>query len=172
MRDDARYAMLAIPNTEVKYIYRNTVMNWFDHTIQTWNLQPFYQALENYDTDTMEQMLTEFLSETISFYDYGENYYHGFLTGLLKGSGKYIVKSNRENGLGRSDLILRTPSIRGRAFVIEVKIASCFSEMERKCNDALTQIKDMKYCDELKAEGFQNIHPYGICFWKKEAMVR
>lgn len=172
MKDDARYAALAIPNTEVKYIYRNTVLAWFDRAVQSWNLQPLYQALENGDTAAMEQILTEFLSETISFYDYAENYYHGFIAGLLKGNGKYIVKSNRENGLGRTDLLLRTPSIRGRAFVIEVKAASRYSEMENKCLEALEQIKEMMYCEELRAEGFKDIRAYGICFWKKEAMVR
>ena len=46
----------------------------------------------------MAEILSENLMETISFYDYQESYYHGFLVGLLKNIGNYIVQSNRESG--------------------------------------------------------------------------
>lgn len=48
--------------------------------------------------------------ETISFYDYREDYYHGFLAGLLKMMSGYTIKSNRGNGYGRSDLLLLSPA--------------------------------------------------------------
>lgn len=76
-------------------------MAWSDRKIGAWDFKEFFRAMEDGDTNCMEQVLTEVLSETISFYDYAENYYHGFLAGLLKCSDKYLVKSNRENGLGR-----------------------------------------------------------------------
>lgn len=111
--------------------------------------------------------------ETISFYDYAENYYHGFLAGILRtGGDKYIVKSNREAGLGRPDIVIRTPSVRGRAFVIEIKAADSLADMERQCQAALSQIKTQKYREEFLEEGFKNVWAYGICFWKKEVMVR
>lgn len=172
MDGSRQYVTLAIPNAEVKYIYENTVMTWFEDTLRQKDLTPLFQALEQGDTNTLERILTENLMETISFYDYAENYYHGFLTGLLRGSGTYAAKSNREAGLGRPDIILRTPSVRGRAFVIEIKTADSLREMEGRCLEALRQIKDMKYKEELEQEGFTNIRTYGICFWKKEAMVR
>ena len=133
MKEDSWYATMAIPNTEVKYIYRNTVMAWSDRKIGARDFKEFFWAMEDGDTNCMEQVLTEVLSETISFYDYAENYYHGFLAGLLKCSDKYLVKSNRENGLGRTDLILRTPSVRGRAIVFEIKTAASLREMEAEC---------------------------------------
>ena len=46
----------------------------------------------------MAEILSENLMETISFYDYQESYYHGFLAGMLKNIGNYIVLSNRESG--------------------------------------------------------------------------
>ena len=84
MEGTRQYLSLEIPNMEVKYIYENTITAWFDRKIRAADLSQFYSALENGNTEKMEQMLTEILSESISFYDYAENYYHGFLAGLLR----------------------------------------------------------------------------------------
>ena len=172
MEGTRQYLSLEIPNMEVKYIYENTITAWFDRKIRAADLSPFYSALENGDTERMEQILTEILSESISFYDYAENYYHGFLAGLLRGNGKYIVKSNRESGRGRPDLILRTPSVRGKAIILELKTADSLSDMEGRCQEALRQIEERGYRRDLEKEGFRQIDAYGICFWKKEAMVQ
>lgn len=172
MEGEVRYMTMAIPNAEVRYIYRNTVLAWFDHKLKTTDLTPLYRAFDEGDTQGMETLLTELLSETISFYDYAENYYHGFVAGILKGNGMYQVKSNRESGTGRADLILRTPSARGRAFVIEIKVADSLNAMEKGCDDALKQIKDKGYQGELFEVGFKNIWCYGICFYKKDAAVK
>ena len=172
MEGTRQYLSLEIPNMEVKYIYENTITAWFDRKIRAADLSQFYSALENGDTERMEQILTEILSESISFYDYAENYYHGFLAGLLRGNGKYIVKSNRESGRGRPDLILRTPSVRGKAIILELKTADSLSDMEGRCQEALRQIEERGYRRDLEKEGFRQIDAYGICFWKKEAMVQ
>ena len=173
MEGNRQYMTMAIPNEEVKYTYENTVLSWFDSNIRQKDFSPLFEALEQGDTDTMETILAENLMETISFYDYAENYYHGFLAGILRtGGDKYIVKSNREAGLGRPDIVIRTPSVRGRAFVIEIKAADSLADMERQCQAALSQIKTQKYREEFLEEGFKNVWAYGICFWKKEVMVR
>lgn len=172
MEGNRQYASMAIPNEEVKYIYENIILAWFDKKLRAQDLTPFYEALEMGNTDRMEQLLTDILADTISFYDYAENYYHGFVAGILRGNGTYLVKSNRESGNGRPDLVLRTPSVRGRAFIIEIKVAGSLQEMEEKCSQALKQIQDRNYRKELELEGFKNIQSYGFCFWKKEAMVR
>ena len=70
----------------------------------------------------MTDILNRQLFDTISFYDNAENFYHGFLTGILSQSENYLVKSNRESGNGRSDIIVKSPSLRGRSFIIEVKV--------------------------------------------------
>ena len=110
--------------------------------------------------------------DTISFYDYKEDYYHGFLAGLLKQNQKYSVKSNRESGLGRYDLVLKTCRIRqGRAFIIELKVAESIGGLEKGCKTALEQIKKSHYDSDLLNEGYTNIMRYGICFYKKECLV-
>lgn len=121
------YLTLAIPNTEVKLIYRNTILDWFDEKIRQKDLTGIYNALLKKDTQLLEIELSKNLMETISFYDYREDYYHGFLGGLLKMMDGYTIKSNRESGLGRSDLLLLSAPYIGKAIIIELKVADTFA---------------------------------------------
>lgn len=75
---------MKIPNTEIRTIYRDTVMNWFDAKVKQTDLKPLIQAMEEGDCCLMEEIISDQLMDTISFFDYGESYYHGFLAGLLK----------------------------------------------------------------------------------------
>lgn len=163
---------MAIPNTEVIYIYENTIRNWFDKKKRGLNISPLYAAIENGDTEQIAEEVSGFLMETISFFDYGESYYHGFLAGLLRNNGKYRVISNREAGLGRADIILKTPRIRnGKAIIMELKTVKSYHDMEKGCEAAIKQIEEQKYREELEQEGYQDILCYGICFFRKECLV-
>lgn len=101
LKGENRYVPMAIPNREVSYIYHNTIHRWFEKRQRKFDMQPFYQAKEEMNTEKMEEELSNFLAETINYYDYGESYYHGFLAGLFRQNGKYRILSNRETGLGR-----------------------------------------------------------------------
>ena len=166
------YLELSIPNTEIKTVYRSSIVTWFDQKIEKLDRSPLMKALEEGDCKTAESFLSEQLMETISYYDYAENYYHGFLTGLLSGTGKYLVASNRESGAGRPDLILRERKFMGRAMVMELKVAEKFMDMEAKCREALEQIETGQYEKSLTDDGYRPILKYGICFFKKGCMVR
>ncbi|MCI9447169.1 MAG: AAA family ATPase [Lachnospiraceae bacterium] len=167
-----RFVTMAIPNMEVSYIYENTISVWFDKKRKSFQMSPLYTAIEEGDTDTMEQEICGFLEETISYFDYGESYYHGFLAGLLGQNRKYRVMSNREAGLGRADIILKTPRIRkGRAIVLELKAVKSFHSMEEGCKAAILQIREKKYKEELQLEGYEDVTAYGICFFRKECVV-
>ena len=170
---ETTFVKLAIPNTEIRTIYKNTVRIWFDKKLERTDQTPLLKALEEGNCDAIEDLLSGQLLDAISFYDYKESYYHGFLTGMLKTAAKeYSVLSNRESGNGRPDLILKTSRIRkGRAFIIEVKVADTFSGMEDCCGKALAQIEDRNYAAALREEGYQDIESYGICFYQKECMV-
>lgn len=169
--EDTIYLTLAIPNAEVRYIYRNTILEWFDEKIGKTDLSALYRAVIEGDCDTFSNMVSEQLVETISFYDYAESYYHGFLSGLLKGCSGYITLSNRESGNGRPDIIMKTPSVRGMAIIMEIKIAKDFEKMEEGCNAALKQIAEQHYEASLYKEGYRRFLKYGICFYRKECMV-
>ena len=60
---------------------------------------------------------------------------------------------------------------RGRAMVLELKVADSVSQMEEACREALRQIAEHQYEQELKAEGYPRVDQYGICFCRKECMV-
>lgn len=172
LEGDTRYITMKIPNTEVRYIYKNTIQEWFGMKVKQKDLSVLYQAIEQSDADTMSRELSLNLQETISFYDYAESFYHGFVAGLLKHMKDYRILSNRESGDGRPDLILRTPSIRGRAVIIEIKAVDKLSDLDGGCEAALRQIEDKRYEASLKDEGYEIIIKYGICFYKKECLVK
>ena len=166
------YLSMTIPNEEIIYIYKNTIREWSLQYLEKQDLSGLVQAFENGDCETASGIITEQLLDTISFYDYKEDYYHGFITGLLKHGGKYIIKSNRESGLGRYDLVLKTKNIRnGRAIILELKVADKMDNLEKGCLDALEQIENLHYDNDIIKEGYTDIIKYGLCFYKKECLV-
>lgn len=110
--------------------------------------------------------------ETISFNDAYENFYHGFVAGILSGMKNYRIKSNREGGKGRSDLFIQPLTRRKAAFVIEFKIADKFEQLEQKAEEALQQIADRRYVEELRMDGYQNVIQYGISFFRKDCLIK
>ena len=100
---------LVITNKEVKIIFKDTVAQWFLETLDQECLTRFTQSLWQAEGKTLQAILNTILSNTISYFDNDENYYHGFLTGLLRGAGLF-VSSNRAHGLGRPDLIIENSS--------------------------------------------------------------
>lgn len=168
-----RYIFLRarIPNVEVVTIYENTIMNWFRSNIEKHDFRDLYEALEEGRAEKARDILNEQLFAAISFYDSAENFYHGFLTGILSQSENYLVKSNRETGNGRSDIMMRSPSLRGRSFVLEVKVSEHIDDLEADAEKALRQIYERKYTEELRAEGYRSIDCYGIAFYRKDCEV-
>ena len=163
---------MAIPNSEVRYVYKNAVLQWFEKNTEKKELTPLYESLLSGDGDKMAEILSENLMETISFYDYQESYYHGFLAGMLKNIRNYIVQSNRESGNGRPDILVRYPSIRGKAVIIEIKVAKTWQDLDKKCEEALQQIEDQDYEAALRQEGYKDIMKCGVAFYRKECMVK
>ena len=171
-RESSVFLRVRIPNVEVKTIYQNTIQNWMRDIIKKEDFRDLYQAMEAGDAGRMTDILNGQLFRTISFYDSAENFYHGFLAGILSQSENYLVKSNRESGGGRSDLTVKSPSLRGRSFVLEIKVSDCIDDLESDAKRALQQIYDKKYREELRAEGYRRIDCYGIAFYRKDCEVR
>ena len=163
---------LGLPNEEIKYIYENIIIGWFQECMRKEDLSPLYRALEEQNCMLAGKIISGCLFRTISFYDYAENFYHGFLTGILSQSENYLVKSNREMGNGRSDILVKSPSLRGRSFVLELKVSGSIADLENDAEKALQQIYDKRYMEELRAEGYRKIDCYGISFFRKDCEVR
>ena len=166
------YLKFAIPNEEVAYIYENTIREWFRERLECTDLSALYKAVLEGDCETFANEVTEQLLECISYNDYKEDYYHGFLCGLLKGCKGYRVISNRESGIGRYDIAMRYPSAKGQVILMELKVADTFDAMEAGCDAALAQIEERNYDSEFRKDGYRHIQKYGICFYKKECMVK
>ena len=171
-RESSIYVQARIPNTEVKTIYQNTILGWFRRKIEKQDFRDLYRAMEDGNAEKMGEILNSQLFSTISFYDSAENFYHGFLAGILSQSEDYLVTSNRESGRGRSDIMVKSPSLRGRAFVLELKVSKTIDDLEADADRAVQQIYDKKYMDELRTEGYRKIDCYGISFYRKDCEVR
>ncbi|MCR5814003.1 MAG: ATP-binding protein [Desulfovibrio sp.] len=160
---------LVIPNKEVREIFINKVSSWFEDTLDIHALQPFIDAFWNGDADKVQKMLKQALYGTISYYDSVESFYHGFLAGLLRGAGADI-RSNRENGLGRTDITMED-GLNNRAVIIEVKRAGHYDDLDKAADEALAQIEEKKYAADLPPQ-IKTVINYGISFWKKECAVK
>ena len=163
---------MKIPNIEVATIYENSISYWFEQRMKETDRSPLVRALETGDCEAAENFISEQLFHTISYYDYAENFYHGFMAGLLVNIGGYLVRSNRESGNGRPDIVMTESKFRGRAMILELKISDTITDMEKKCVEALTQIEEQKYESSLEEDCFQPILKYAICFFKKRCMVK
>ncbi|MBQ9526073.1 MAG: AAA family ATPase [Fretibacterium sp.] len=161
---------LRIPNREVSNIFETTAMQWFCDTLDRTKQRELFAALWSGDESAATEILSDLLWRTISFHDYREDYYHGFLTGTFAGAG-YSVDSNREQGLGRTDLIVRDHDNR-RALILEAKKAETEAAMERVCGEALEQIAARRYAEDDSFYGYRTLLCYGIAFYKKDALVR
>ncbi len=171
-KESAIFLRARIPNIEVKTIYQNTILNWMKAAIKKEDFQDLYRAMEEGNAQRMTDILNGQLFRTISFYDSAENFYHGFLTGILSQSENYLVQSNRETGNGRSDIMVKSPSLRGRSFIVEVKVSDSVDDLENDAKKALQQIYDKRYMEELRTEGYRKIDCYGIAFYRKDSEVR
>lgn len=165
------FAELKIPNGEVEYIFREKITNWFNKKVEESDRRIMFNALVSGNVKLLQNEISKLLRTTISFNDYYENFYHGFLAGIFTGMSGYIIKSNRESGNGRTDIFIKPLSRFEKAFVIEFKMASNIEDIYNKTNVALKQIEDKNYCQELRDDGYTNIGRYGIAFLGKDCVV-
>ena len=119
---------LIIPNAEVREIFETTIQKWFDESAQTWNLTALFDAMWSGNAETLTAEINKLLYKTISYHDYKEDFYHAFLTGILAGSG-CAVKSNREHGEGRSDIVIYHPD-RPQVILFEAKYAKTLGGLQ------------------------------------------
>ena len=167
---------LWIPNGEIQKLFYELVEDWFREVTRsdTARISRFCGAFPAGDTDTIQEMLSDYLWDSISVRDTAvrrnmkENFYHGMLLGLLQSQDSWLVKSNAETGEGYSDISIQTPERVG--IVIELKYADD-GNLEKACREALKQIEEKKYAQGLKRRSMKKIIKYGIAFCEKECMV-
>ena len=174
--EDADIFALRIPNGEIAKLFTVLVQDWFRETTlaDSTRINRFCQAFTSGDTAMIEDMLHDYLWDSISIRDSAvrkgmkENFYHGMLLGLLQSQGTWSIQSNAETGEGYSDISIRTPERVG--IIIEIKYAHN-GNLENACAEALSQIEEKKYAVGLQRRGMKKVLKYGIAFCEKECMV-
>lgn len=169
---DERYVRLAIPNIEVKNIYKNQIQNWFRDEIKASDLSGLYAALINADEKELQRQVQTLLMSTISYMDHAETFYHGFLLGILSNIVGYRTKSNREAGNGRFDIAVISNDIAKRPIILELKVAAKFRELEGAAEKGLQQIRDRQYAISFAEDGYREVICYGIGFYKKQVRIK
>ena len=166
------YYDMVIPNVEIKSIYKNTIRSWFIDHVNRDSRTDILESVIHADAEKLEDLLCTWLTNTISCFDEQENYYHGFVTGLVSGFNGYMVVSNRESGNGRFDLVVKQRSRWHHAAILEFKVVEKYNQMTKACEDALKQIEEKDYEASLRDEQYENIAKLGICFCQKRCRVK
>lgn len=176
---DGRYH-LAIPNREICDCMVRRVLALFKRSVSQNRelLRSFCNAMLASDASTMEQALTEYMGKTISIRDsfaksIRENFYHGLLIGILGSQGAWKATSNKESGDGFSDILIEVNEDDLRiGMVLELKYSKTENALDKECDDALQQIEDKNYDQELREKGYTKILKYGIAFYHKKCRVK
>lgn len=160
---------LTIPNAEIKEIFETTVVKWFQDSTKVWNRKALFDAVWSGNSSEVTKEMSRLLRKTISYHDYREDFYHAFLAGIFTGAG-YTVELNKEDGEGRSDIVVYDLA-EGRVAIFEAKYAKSVAEMETSCDRALHQIEEKRYAKDYEEE-YDEIWCYGISFFKKRCLVK
>lgn len=172
LEGENRYITMGIPNLEVKYIYTNMIENWFTEKIKSKDLSTMYQAMQDGNAEVFENELTRLLKESISYMDAKEAFYHGFLLGVLGNMSDCIVKSNRESGNGRLDIVVKNLDDSKPPIIMEIKVSETFKKLETACDKAMKQIVDMEYDSWVPEDGYTEVLNYGIAFFRKRCKIK
>ena len=169
---------LVIPNQEIREVYKLQIQEWFKKSIfaNTAQLESFWQAFAEGDSEAVELFLNRTLSNSISLFDAKgrdverENSYHMLLVGLLAGKADWLVRSNVEAGEGFADIIVETDDL-DAGVIVELKYTQTMAALEKSCARALVQIRERGYAKFLHNNGREKILLYGMSFCKKRCKV-
>lgn len=124
----------------------------------------------------LQEAIAEYMNKSISFYDAGaEGFYHGLVLGLIAlMDNQYKIKSNRESGDGRYDINLFPREDRYPGIIMELKWKKDLNadELLGLADEALAQIDEKRYDEEMKEDGIQYILKFGIAFSGKKVSVK
>jgi len=167
-RNHRDYYRLSLPNREVQIFYENTLLHWVQQQIGTQHLSDLLKSLIAEDFKTFGKLLRDSVRESLSFHDSAgkepERVYHAFVLGLLLNLPHYQIRSNREAGYGRYDVMLLPKDVSQHGMIFEFKKIDEDDDKtpEAALENALKQIHDKEYASELRAIGIQKIWGIGI----------
>ena len=180
--NDINGVYLRLVNNEIKELFSTTVSDWFKETVYKNSRDDLFKALWDGNAAELANIISRYLRTTISFYDYSESFYHAFLAGLFSGIGDIGVtpnhrpggihiKSNREYGEGRADVVIEN-RVTHTAAVLEFKVADNITDVSSMCDVALSQIHDIGYAEALQEDEGYDLISYGVIFYKKRCFIK
>ena len=179
-----RIYRLKLTNFEVKKMFHKMVKGWFEKTA---SFHEFVTAMFRGDVRSMNHYMNKVALNTFSYFDTGrhpsekkepERFYHGFVLGLLVDKAEnYMLKSNRESGLGRYDVVMEPKNIKDPAVIMEFKVFDEEDEektLQDTAQNALDQIRERHYAADLLQRGIpdERILKYGFAFQGETCLIR
>ena len=189
--DDVLEAEVTIPNKEIRSVMVTAMRHWWEYQyLETCPVDTLGETFWNEDIEGIEEKLNDILMDSVSSFDYHENFYHGMLLGLLVRTPFHRVESNREYGEGRPDIVAYGNL---KSLVFELKCVTqkqieagmkahpqadeediIESSMIAELDQAERQIDRRRYIKGVKS-AFPNakeIKIYALCFCRKRCMAR
>ncbi|MBQ8118279.1 MAG: AAA family ATPase [Lachnospiraceae bacterium] len=178
------FYQLALTNYEVKCMFETMIQGWF---AQSEDFGEFVSAMFKGDIKSMNRYMNRVALNTFSYFDAGnkpskqrepERFYHGFVLGLIVDkAGDYMVKSNRESGYGRYDVVMEPKDPANTAVIMEFKVFDVEDEEKELADtaaNALKQIEEKQYDADLLQRGIpaENILKYGFAFEGEKCLIR
>lgn len=176
---------LKITNLETTAMFTNLFKSWFNQSRTNYN--QFIKALLKNDIDALNYYMNQITMATFSYFDVDgaeggksepERFYHGFVLGLIaEQTDIYEIRSNRESGFGRYDVMMipKKRDNRYPAVIMEFKVRNAIKEvnLEASVQAARKQIEEKNYDAELLARGFkkEEILHYGFAFEGKKILI-
>ena len=166
---------LALPNTEIRRVYNTEILSWLRDTLDGNVMSCLEKALYLNDGDKLKAALRKYMISCISCFDgAAEGFYHGMMLGLVAGlSSRYFIRSNRESGEGRFDLVLEPKNHILPGIIMEFKATreAESGSLRPLAQEALKQIQDKNYDTDFVNRGITEIVKYGIAFAGKQVEI-
>ena len=160
---------LVIPNKEVKYIYEDIFMKWFD-SYQRERKGKFIDKLIKGEMIEAIDLLNDVLESSISYYDSLESFYHGFMVGFLQET-EYEIQSNKESGEGGFDIALVPRRITRECIILECKHSKSVGTLIQDSQIAADQIVQKGYREIFIRQGYPKVLGFGISFYRKQCYI-